>query len=127
MVDDCYFLPDDDVAAQLGDGSAEPLATPQQWAAISFAPVLIDSNKFGAEWEQARGAMARTVISLLRFDDRELARRFMNQPEPLRQAMEMHACLQREIGYLKTHIEALEMASTRLLCVASRCAEQSPL
>lgn len=127
MADDCYFLPDDGVAADLGDGSGEPLATPEQWAAMSFAPVPIDSNKFGAQWEQARGAVARTVVSLLRFDDRELTRRFMTQPEPLRQAMDMHAGLQRELEYLKTHIEALEMASARLLCVASRCAGQSPL
>jgi hypothetical protein len=41
--------------------------------------------------------------------------------------MDMHAGLQRELEYLKTHIEALEMASARLLCVASRCAEHSTL
>lgn len=100
------------------------LATPQQWAAMTFAPVVIDPVKFGAEWEHARGEIARSTIALLHFDDQALTRHFMDQPEPLRRAMEAHAGLQQELDYLKTHIEALEMASTRLLCVASRCAEQ---
>lgn len=100
-------------------------ATAEQWAAMTFAPVLIDPDKFGPSWEQARGASARTAIALLRFDDQELTRRFMEQPEPLQEALEVHAGLEREIDYLKTHVEALEMTATRMLCVASRCAEQS--
>lgn len=125
MADDDSLPQDDDASAESADGSAEPLATPQQWAAMTFAPVLIDPSKFGPGWEQARGAVARTAIALLRFDDQDLTRHFMEQPEPLRQAMEVHAGLQRELDYLKTHFEALEMAATRMLCVASRCAEQS--
>lgn len=127
MADGSYFLPDDDPTAESSDASTEQLATQRQWAAMTFAPVLIDASKFDAQWEQARGAIARTVVSLLRFDDRQLTRHFMNQPEPLRQAMEMHDGLQRELEYLETHIEALEMTSARLLCAASRCAGQSPL
>ena len=123
MADDNHFLPEDDLPAE---SDAELLATSQQWAAMSFEPVLVDASRFGAGWEQSRGAIARTAVAVLRFDDRELTRHFMNQPEPLRQAMKVHTGLQREIDYLKTHIEALEMASTRLLCAASRCAEQSP-
>ncbi len=126
MADDHSFLPEDDATAESAEG-VEQLATPQQWAAMSFAPVSIDPGKFETEWEQARGAMARTTIALLRFDNQELTRHYMNQPEPLRQAMEMHDGLQREIEYLKTHIEALEMAAARVLCAASRCAEQSSL
>lgn len=124
MADDDSFPPKDSTP-ELVEAGTEQLATAQQWAAITFAPIFIDAQNFGAEWEQARGAMARATLALLRFDDRELTRHFMNQPEPLRQAMEAHAGLQRELEHLKTHIEALEMASTRLLCVASRCAEQT--
>lgn len=124
MADQCYFLPEDEPPAE---SEAEQLATPRQWAAMSFEPVLLDPAKFGTHWEQARGAAARTAIALLRVDDQELTRLFMNQPEPLRHAMAVHADLQRELEYLKTHIEALEMASTRLLCAASRCAERTPL
>lgn len=122
MANDCYFLPEDDEPAQ---SESEQPATPQQWAAMSFEPVLLDSERFGAQWEQARGAIARTTVGLLRFDDQELTQLFMNQPEPLRHAMEVHSSLQRELDYLKTHIEALEMASTRVLCAASRCAEHA--
>lgn len=121
---DEHSFPPDDATAQSAEG-AEQLATPQQWAAMKFAPVLIDPGKFDAAWEQQRGAVARTTIALLRFDDQALTHHFMNQSEPLRQAMEVHDGLQREIEYLKTHIEALEMAAARLLCAASRCAEQS--
>ena len=123
MANDCYFLPDDDGTTQ---SDTAPLATPQQWAAMTFEPVLLDPARFGSQWEQALGAVARTTIAVLRFDDRELTRPFLNRPEPLPHAMEVHASLQRELEYLKTHIEALEMASTRLLCAASRCAEQAP-
>jgi hypothetical protein len=122
MADDSYFLPDDGAAADTN--SAEQLATPQQWASMSFAPVPIDPNKFGSDWEQARGTIARAAIAVLRFDDRALTQHFMNQPEPLREAVNLHAELQRELDYMKTHVEALELAATRVLCAASRCAEQ---
>lgn len=124
MTDNVYFLPDDS-SAEPQDGTAEQLATAQQWAAMTFAPMLIDANKFGPAWDQARGAIARTAIALLRFDDQALTRHFLSEPEPLRRAMDVHAGLQQEIDYLKTHIEALEMAAARLLCVASRCADES--
>lgn len=126
MPDDCDFPPDDDATPASDDTGTEQLATARQWAAMSFEPMLIDESKFGAEWEQARGSIARAVVSLLRFDDQQLTRHFLDQAEPLRHAMEMRAGLQRELEYLETHSEALEMASARLLCVASRCAEQSP-
>lgn len=128
MVDDRHFPPDEDQSAQSADSldpSAERPATAEQWAAMTFAAVSLDPARFESEWEQARGAMARTAVALLRFDDRALTSHFMQQSEPLRRAMEVHAGLQRELDYLKTHIEALEMAATRVLCVASRCAEQS--
>ena len=99
------------------------LPTSQDWAEMNFAPVAIDPEKFGAEWERARGAIARSTLGLLRLGDQELTRHFLSQREPLRKAMEAHSGLQQELDYLKTHIEALEMASARLLCVASRCAE----
>ncbi|MBL8265788.1 hypothetical protein [Steroidobacter sp.] len=95
-------------------------ATPQQWAAMTFAPIPIDSDKFGPAWEQQRGAMARTSIAVLRFDDESLTQHFLDRPEPLREAMTAHAGLQQELDYLKTHLEALELAATRMLCVASR-------
>ncbi|HEY0940359.1 MAG TPA: hypothetical protein VGE08_09710 [Steroidobacter sp.] len=123
MTNDRYFLPEDDGPAQSDTGQP---ATPRQWAAMSFDPVPIDAARFGAQWEQARGEVARTTVGLLRFDDKELTQLFMNQPEPLRHAMQVHTSLQRELDYLKTHIEALEMAATRVLCAASRCAEQAP-
>jgi len=119
MADDSYFLPDDEFAAS----DAEQLATAQQWAAMTFAPVAIDPDKFGPRWDQTRGAIARTTVALLRFDDQGLTRHFRAEVEPLRRAMEVHAGLQQEIEYLKTHIEALELASTRVLCAASRCSE----
>lgn len=125
MADDSNFPPHAE-SAHAGEADSEQLATPQQWAAMTFEPVLIDVSKFGAEWEQARGAIARTAIALLQFDDRDLTSHFMNQSEPLRRVMEAHAGLQRELEYLQTHIQALEMAAARLLCVASRCVEQSP-
>ena len=124
MADDSRFLPADDPADPSSDNT-EQLATPEQWASMTFAPVLIDPDKFGTEWEQSRAAMARVAIALLRFDDQSLTRHFMEQPEPLSHAMDVHAGLQQELDYLKTHIEALEMAATRVLCAASRCAEQS--
>lgn len=99
---------------------ADDSATPSQWAAMTFAPVLIDNDKFGPAWEQARGAMARTTIAVLRFNDAELTRHFLDRPEPLREAMTVHAGLQQELDYLKTHLDALELAATRMLCVASR-------
>ena len=123
MADDDSFPPDDAVPTESTGSSADQLASAQQWAAMTFAPVPIDPTRFGPVWEQSRGAIARTAIALLRFDDQDLTRHFMEQPEPLRQAMEVHAGLQRELDYLKTHVEALEMAATRLLCVASRCAD----
>lgn len=123
MTDNVYFLPDDPSVEPEG-GSAEEFATSQQWASMTFAPVLIDANKFGPAWDQARGAIARTAIALLRFDDQALAQHFLAEPEPLRRALDVHAGFQQEIDYLKTHIEALEMAATRVLCVASRCAEE---
>jgi hypothetical protein len=123
MADDSYFFPQDDETADI-NRHAELPATPEQWAAMTFEPVPIDIARFGTEWEQARGAIARTTIGLLSFNDRDLTRHFMSQPEPLRRAMQVHAGLQEEIEYLKIHMEALEMASTRLLCVASRCAGQ---
>lgn len=128
MADYSRFPPDDASAthaAEKTSDSAEQFALPEQWAAMTFAPVSIDPGKFGTEWEQSRGAVARATIALLRLDDQALTGHFMEQPEPLRQAMELHAGLQREIEYLKTHMEALEMAATRVLCVASRLAEQS--
>ena len=127
MADHDSILPDDPQSAKFADSSAEQLATPEQWAAMTFAAVPIDADRFGSEWEQTRGAIARTAIAVLRFDDQALTRHFMEQPEPLRQAMQAHAGLQRELDYLKTHVEALETAATRLLCVASRCAQQPPL
>ena len=123
MADDSYFLPDDHAPA-LDDGT-EKLATAQQWASMTFAPVLIDPQRFGPDWDQTRGAIARTAIALLRFDDQALTQHFLAQADPLRRALDTHAALQKEIDYLKTHIEALEMASTRLLCVASRCADDT--
>ena len=125
MADNFHFLPDDH--AQESDTDAgERLATQEQWAAMSFAPVLLDVSKVGPDWDQARGAIARTTVALLRFDDQALTRHFLAEPEPLRRAIQVHAGLEQEIDYLKTHIEALQMAATRVLCAASRCAEQSP-
>lgn len=124
MADDSRFSPEDDPDAPLDEDSAEPLATPQQWAAMTFTPVVIDATKFGAAWEQARGAVARTAIELLRFDDQALTSHFMAMAEPLMEAMETYGELQREVDYLKTHLEALEMAATRMLCVASRCIDR---
>lgn len=119
MADDSLFPPDADPAAPSTD-SSEQLATPEQWAAMTFEPVPIDPSKFGTEWQQARGSMARAAIALLRFDDEELTRHFTDQAEPLLEAMAVHTALQEELDYLKTHMEALEMAATRMLCVASR-------
>jgi hypothetical protein len=65
--------------------------------------------------------MARAAIAVLRLDDQGLTRHFMEQAEPLLEAMEMHTALRDELDYLKTHMEALETAATRMLCVASRC------
>jgi hypothetical protein len=124
MVDDCYFLPEDSPLEPASHASQDILATAEQWAAMTFAPIQIDANKFGPGWDRTRGAIARATIELLRFDDRALTRHFQSQPEPLRRAMDLRAGLQQEIEYLQTHIEALETAATRLLCVASRCAEQ---
>jgi hypothetical protein len=126
MADDCYFLPEDAPLESAANTAADALATPEQWAAMKFAPMLIDAKKFGPGWDQTRGAIARTAVALLRFDDQELTRHFQSEPEPLRRAMDVHTGLQQEIEYLKTHVEALEMAATRVLCVASRCAEQQP-
>jgi hypothetical protein len=126
MADDCYFLPEHAPPDPEANTAADTLATPEQWAAMTFAPVVIDPKKFGPGWDQTRGAMARTVIALLRFDDQGLTHHFLSEPEPLRRALDVHAGLQQEIEYLKTHIEALEMAANRVLCVASRCAEPQP-
>jgi hypothetical protein len=123
MADDCYFLPEDAPLDPAASSAQDALATPEQWAAMKFAPMIIDANKFGPGWDQTRGAIARTAIALLRLDDQALTRHFMSEPEPLRRALDLHAGLQQEIEYLKTHIEALEITSTRILCVASRCAE----
>jgi hypothetical protein len=124
MADDCYFLPEDAPLEPETNAAPDTLATAEQWAAMTFAPVMLDPNKFGPAWDQTRGAIARTAIALLRFDDRALTRHFQSEHEPLRRALDVHAGLQQEIEYLKTHIEALEMTATRVLCVASRCAEQ---
>ena len=126
MADDCYFLPEDAPLEPEANTAQDTLASAEQWAAMTFAPVTIDPNKFGPGWDQTRGAIARTVVALLRFDDQGLTQHFLSEPEPLRRAMDVHTGLQQEIEYLKTHIEALEMVSTRVLCVASRCAEQQP-
>lgn len=116
-------MADDDKAD--GDDAGR-LATPQEWAAMTFGPVSIDAARFGTAWEQARGFVARTAIELLRFDDQALTSHFMAMPEPLMEAMETYRELQSELDYLKTHMEALEMAATRMLCVASRCVEHPP-
>jgi hypothetical protein len=130
MAGDSQVPPEDDPDARFDENveedSAEQLATPQQWAAMTFAPVSIDPAKFGAAWEYARGSIARTVIELLRFDDQGLTSHFLAQPEPLMEAMETYRELQEEVDYLKTHLEALEMAAMRMLCVASRCVERRP-
>lgn len=124
MADDCYFLPEDAPIGPEAGTAADALATPQQWASMTFAPIELDEQKFGPAWDQTRGAIARTAIALLRFDDQALTRHFLSEPEPLRRALDVHAGLQQEIEYLKTHIEALETAATRVLCAASRYAEQ---
>lgn len=124
MADDSYFLPEDAPPESEASPAADALATPQQWAAMTFAPMVIDEKKFGPGWDQTRGAIARTAIALLRFDDEALTRHFQSDAEPLRRALDVHAGLQQEIEYLKTHIEALETAATRVLCAASRYAEQ---
>lgn len=126
MADDCYFLPEDAPHEPQANTAQDTVATPEQWAAMKFAPVVIDANKFGPGWDQTRGSIARAAIALLRFDDQALTHHFQSEPEPLRRALDLHAGLQQEIEYLKTHIEALEMTATRMLCVASRCAEQEP-
>jgi hypothetical protein len=126
MAGDSRFTDDDDPDAPFGEDSAEHLATPEQWATMTFAPVLIDITKFGTAWEQARGFVARTAIELLRFDDQALTSHFMAMAEPLKESMETYGELQRELDYLKTHVEALEMMATRMLCVASRCVERPP-
>jgi len=126
MADDSRFKHENDPAAPSDDEGAERLATPQQWAAMKFESVSIDPNKFGSAWEQARGCVARTAIELLRKDDEALTSHFMELPEPLMEAMEAYGELQNELDYLKTHMEALEMAATRMLCVASRCVERRP-
>ncbi len=119
MADDSMFPPDADPDAQATD-EGEQLATPTQWAAMTFEPVVIDESKFGTSWEQERGAMARAAIALLRLDDRELTRRFTEHEEPLLEAMDVYTGFKEELEYLKTHMEALEMAAMRMLCVASR-------
>jgi hypothetical protein len=124
MADDCYFLPEDAPFEPAANSMQDALATPEQWAAMTFTPMIIDASKFGPGWDQTRGAIARTAIALLRFDDQALTRHFQSEPEPLRRAMDVYSGLQQEIEYLKTHVEALETASTRVLCVASRCAGQ---
>jgi hypothetical protein len=126
MADDSRFPQEDDPAGPSEIDGAERLATPQQWATMTFAPVLIDPARFGPAWEQARGSVARTAIELLRLDDLALTRHFMEQSNPLMEAMETYGELQSELDYLKTHMEALEMAATRMLCVASRCVENPP-
>lgn len=125
MADDCCLtVPAPPEPEPEADAAADALATPQQWASMTFAPIVIDENKFGPGWDQTRGAIARAAIGLLRFDDQSLTRHFRSGPEPLRRALDEYAGLQQEIAYLKTHIEALETAATRVLCAASRCAEQ---
>lgn len=126
MADESRFSHDDGPDAPSEPEAAEQLATPEQWAAMTFAPVSIDPDKFGAAWEQARGAMARTAIELLRMDDQALTAHFMAEEAPLMEAMETYRELQSELDYLKTHMEALETASIRMLCVASRCVERRP-
>ena len=125
MVDPFNSLPDDP-AEPAADTAAEPRATADQWAGMTFAAMDIDITKFGPKWDFARGAVARVAVSLLRFDDQQLTAHFLAEADPLRRAMDAHIGLQEEIDYLKTHIEALEMAATRMLCVASRCAKTPP-
>jgi hypothetical protein len=119
MADDSQFRPEHDPAASSSD-AGERLATPEQWAAMTFSPVVIDPTKFETAWEQTRGSLARMAIDLLRLDDQELTQRFLEQDEPLLEAMETHSSLRDELDYLRTHMEALELAATRMLCVASR-------
>jgi len=126
MADDSRFTLENDPAAPSDNVGAEQFATPQQWAAMKFQPVLIDPSKFGSAWEQARGSVARTAIELLRLDDEALTSHFMALLDPLMEAMEAYGELQNELDYLKTHVEALETAATRMLCVASRCVERRP-
>ncbi|MET0536079.1 MAG: hypothetical protein ABW171_17820 [Steroidobacter sp.] len=125
MADNSYFLPED-APTPPAQSAPDPLATPEQWASMTFDPILIDDRKFGPGWDQTRGAIARTAVALLRFDDQALTRHFLAEAEPLRRALDVHAGLQQEIEYLRTHLEALETAATRVLCVASRCAEDQP-
>jgi len=124
MADDSRFTHQNDPAARSDNEGAERLATPEQWAAMKFEPVPIDPNKFGTGWDHARGAVARTAVGLLRLDDEALTSQFMAMLDPLMEAMQTYGELQNELDYLKTHMEALEMAATRMLCVASRCAER---
>jgi hypothetical protein len=126
MADDFGYPHGDKPAVPSDNDGAERPATPEQWAAMTFAPVLIDPARFGPAWEQARGSIARTAIELLSLDDLALTRHFMEQSNPLMEAMETYGELQSELDYLKTHMEALEMAATRMLCVASRCVENPP-
>jgi hypothetical protein len=121
VANDCY---PQEHATPEPEAAADSLATAEQWASMTFAPAVIDENKFGPDWDQTRGAIARATIALLRFDDQSLTRHFLSGPEPLRRALDEYAGLQQEIAYLKTHIEAMEMAAIRILCAASRCAEQ---
>src|SRR5262245_46194215 len=111
MADDSRFRHEHVLSVSADDDIAEQLATHKQWAAMTFAPVLIDSNKFGTAWEHARGSVARTAIELLRLDDQALTSHFMAQLEPLMEAMETYGELQRELDYLKTHMEAIDMAA----------------
>lgn len=122
MVDQFNSFPEGP-ADPAAETTGESPATADQWAAMTFAALDIDITKFGPRWDFARGAVARVAVTLLRLDDRELTRHFLAEADPLRRAMDTHLGLQEEIDYLKTHIEALEMAATRMLCVASRCAK----
>lgn len=108
------------VDASAHDALAGDLTGPQ-WAAMTFQPLPIDLKAFGADWDQTRGDLARSAITLLHFNDQELTRCFLAKREPLRKALVMQAQFQREIDYLLTHIDALRTVSARLLCVASRC------
>src|SRR5688572_27193675 len=97
MADESRFAHDGDPAVESDEDAAEQLATPQQWAAMTFAPVSIDPDKFGAAWEQARGAVARTAIEVLGMDDQVLTSHFMAQEMPLLEAMETYTELQNEL------------------------------
>jgi hypothetical protein len=95
-------------------------ATPADWAAMTFEPIIIDAAAFGPAWDKARGDLARAIISLLRHDDKELTRRCTVDEHALEATVQMYEEIEKEIDYLETHIAFLHTALTRLLCVTAR-------